>query len=298
MSETLVTFSNAMSELVATVGQQVVGVEARQRLPASGIIWSADGVIVTAHHVVEYDENIGIHFADGRQATARLIGRDPGSDLAVLRTDQSNLMAATWLDAANVRVGNLVLAVGRPGKTVQATLGIISALGDEWRTPGGAQVDRYVQTDVVMYPGFSGGPLVSAGGQIIGVNTSALVRGVSVAVPAATVRKVVDTLLAHGKVPHGYLGVSIQPVRLSDMLQQQLGQETALMIMSVEPGSPAGQAGIVQGDVLVWLDGNALRHADELQGLLTGDRVGKALNARLVRGGQLQEINVTIGQGK
>lgn len=297
MSESLQTLSNAMADLVESTGPSIVRVEGRGRLGASGIVYSADGVIITAHHVVERDENIKIGLADGNSVNATLIGRDPNTDLAVLKAETSGLTAATWVDAGELRVGHLVLALGRPGKTVQATLGIVSALGGAWRTPAGGDVDHYLQTDVVMYPGFSGGPLVNAAGHVAGVNSSALMRGVSMAIPTATVKKAVETILAHGRMPRGYLGVGIQPVRLADALQQQLGQETGLMLMSVESDSPAAQGGLLQGDVLVTLDGQAVRHVDELQVLLSTDRVGKSLPARIVRSGQVHDLAVTIGQG-
>ncbi|CAN5539321.1 trypsin-like peptidase domain-containing protein [soil metagenome] len=297
MSETLQTLSNAMSGLVEAAGPSIVRVEARGRMAASGVVWSSAGVIVTSHHVVERDDNIKIGLADGSTVNATLVGRDPNTDLAVLKAEASNLTAATWVDANDLRVGHLMLALGRPGKTVQATLGIVSALGGAWRTQAGGDIDHYLQTDVVMYPGFSGGPLLDASGRVAGINSSSLVRGVSAAVPAATVKKAVETILAHGKMPRGYLGVGIQPVRLADTLQQQLSQETGLMFMSVEANSPAAQGNLLQGDILVTVDGQPVRHVDELQTLLTGERVGKNVPVRIVRSGQVQDLTVTIGQG-
>jgi S1-C subfamily serine protease len=190
----------------------------------------------------------------------------------------------------------LVLALGRPGRTVQATLGIVSALGDQWRTPAGGQVDRYLQTDVTMYPGFSGGPLVDATGQVLGLNTSALLRGVSMAVPAPTLRRVVETLLAHGRMRRGRLGIGIQPVRLPPELAQQIGQETGLLLTHIEAGSPAEQGGLLLGDAIVGLDGHPVRHHDDLLALLSGDRVGAAVPVRIVRAGQVQEVTVVIGE--
>jgi S1-C subfamily serine protease len=149
-----------------------------------------------------------------------------------------------------------------------------------------------------MYPGFSGGPLVTADGRFAGINTSALMRGVSLAIPAATIRKTVETLVAHGHMPRGYLGIGIQPVRLAETLQQTVGQETGLIVMSVDSNSPAAQAGMVQGDVLVKLDGAPVRHVDELQVLLSGERVGKSVQAQVVRAGQLQSLGLTIGRAQ
>ena len=297
MSEALQNLSNAMAALVEAAGPNIVRVEARGRVPASGVVWSSEGIIVTAHHIVEHDDNIKIGLADGNTVNATLLGRDPNTDLAVLKAEANGLTAATWVDAAELRVGHLMLALGRPGKTVQATLGIVSALGGAWRTPAGGDIDHYLQTDVVMYPGFSGGPLLDASGRVAGVNSSALMRGVSMTVPAATVKKAVETILAHGRMPRGYLGIGIQPVRLPDALQPQLNQETGLMLMSVEANSPAAQGGLLQGDVLVTLDGQAVHHVDELQVLLSSDRAGKPIPVRIVRGGQVHDLTVTIGQG-
>ena len=298
MTEALQTLSQSMAGLVEQSDPKVVRVDARQRLPGSGVIWSADGLIVTSHHVVEREEQIQIGLADGRTVNATLVGRDPGADLALLRADANGLSAATWVDAAELKVGHLLLALGRPGNRIQATLGIASALGGQWRTPTGGEIDHYLQTDVVMYPGFSGGPLVAADGRFAGVNTSALVRGVSLAIPSATIRKSVETILTHGHMPRGYLGIGVQPVRLADSIQQAVGQETGLIVMSVDNNSPAAQAGVVQGDVLVKLDSAPVRHIDELQVLLSGERVGKRVETQIVRAGQLQTLALTIGRGK
>ena len=298
MAETLKALSDGMAQLVEQSGAAVVRVEGRQRFPATGIIWSADGVIVTSHHVVERDENIKVGLADGSTLDAQLVGRDPGVDLAVLRVNASGLTAANWQDGGELKVGNLVLALGRPGNTVQATLGIVSALGGEWQTHGGGRVDRYLQTDVVMYPGFSGGPIAVADGRFGGMNSSALTRGTSVSIPAATVRNGVETILAHGHVPRGYLGIGVQPIRLAENLQGVVGQETGLMVMSVESNSPAATAGLMQGDVLTALGGTPLRQIDELQALLSGSRVGQSFPAQLLRGGQAQTLQVTIGQSR
>ena len=342
MTEALQTLSNSMADVVEQAGAGIVRVSARRRLAATGVIWPHESgpVIVTAHHVVEIDDNIEIGLPDGSTTTATLVGRDPSTDLAVLRLDQNEALGDSapvqTVEADDLRVGHLVLALGRPdrsaqpedeeqpaeerrgrgrhgrgrrgrgqqgsaswggrGRSVQATLGIVSALGDEWRTPGGGEIDSYLQTDVVMYPGFSGGPLVTADGSVAGINTSALVRGVSLTVPTATINRVVNDLMSHGRVSRGYLGIGVQPLRLAEPLQQQAEQEIGLMVMSVESDSPAATAGLVQGDVLIALDGESVQHVDTLQQLLGGNRVGREVSARVVRGGQVQEMNVTIGQ--
>lgn len=300
MSEILKQFSDGLASAVETAGQAVVRVEARRRIPASGILWSADGLIVTAHHVVEQDDNIGIGLAGGQSLTASLVGRDPTTDLAVLRAKPaaglSTLVPPTLAQPDSLRVGHFVLALGRPGQRVMATLGVISALGDSWRTPAGGEVDRYVQTDVVMYPGFSGGPLVDVNGQVVGLNTSALARGVSLTLPIPTVQRVVETLLSHGRVRRGYLGITAQAARLPAALAEQLDQETGLLIGSVENGGPAEKAGLFMGDTVVALDGQAVRQLDDLLALLTGERVGHAITVRFIRGGQVHDVAVTVAE--
>jgi len=296
MTQVLKNLSNALAATVETAGSGVVRVEARRRLPASGIVWSSDGVVITAHHVLEHDENITVGTPGGVTVPATLVGRDPTTDLAVLRVEGGDLTSPTWAEPESLSVGHLVLGLGRPGQTVQATLGIVSALGEGWRTPAGGRVEPYLQTDLVMYPGFSGGPLVDVNGAVLGLNTSALLRGISLTVPTTTVRQVVETLLAHGRVRRGYLGVGAQPVRLPGPLADQLGQETGLLLVSVEPEGPADNAGLTLGDTIVALDGQPVRHMDELLALLGGDRVGASLPIRIVRGGQVQELTVTIGE--
>ncbi len=293
MAEVLQSLSNALADAVQAAGAGVVRVEARRRLPATGIVWSADGVIVTAHHVVERDDNITVGLPNGQSVSATLVGRDPSTDVAVLRVQGSSLTA---LDKASgdYRVGHLVLAIRRPGESVLSTLGIISALGESFRT-GAGKVDRYLQADVSMYPGFSGGPLIGVDGKVIGMNTSGF-RGANITIPVSTLRRVVDAVLTHGHVKQGYLGIGAQPVRLPSALSQQLNQETALLIASVEPDSPADKGGLLLGDTLVALDGEPLRHIDDLMGLLTSDRVGSTVTVRLVRGGEIKEVKVTIGE--
>jgi S1-C subfamily serine protease len=295
MSEVLTSLSNALAGLVESVGAHAVRVEGRSRLPASGVVFSADGVIVTAHHVVERDDNLRVGLSNGESVAAQLVGRDPSTDLAVLRVAGVQLTAPQWIDAADLRVGNLTVALGRPGRSVQAVLGLLTALGDGFRTSAGGEVDRYLQSDIVMYPGFSGGPLVAADGRLAGVNSSALARGASVTIPAATVKRVVATILAHGHMPRGYLGVGIQPVRLDPALHEPLGQQSGLMLMSVEPDGPAAQAGLKQGDVLVSAADQPLRQMDDLQSLLAGT-AGQAIKIRYVRAGSVHEVNASVGQ--
>lgn len=293
MTTHLQSLSNELAALVQTAGQHVVRVEARRRLASSGVALGG-GLIAATHHGVQKERDIVIGLDDGQTATAELIGRDPAVDLAILKTEAT--LPKFPLAADVGAVGHLALALGRPGRAVQATLGIISALGDEWRTALGGVIDRYVQTDVVMYPGFSGGPLVNAAGEMIGLNTSALLRGVSLTIPAATVARLAETIARHGRVKRGYLGVSTQPVRLPAPLAEQLGRETGLLLIGVEPGSPAEQAGLVLGDTIVAFDNRPIRDHDDLLAQLSGDHVGVKAAVTILRGGQLQSRDVTPGE--
>ncbi len=296
MANALQSLSDATAAIVESAGRGIVRVEARRRLPASGFVWSADGVVVTAHHVVEQDENIEIGLPDGKTASAKLVGRDPTTDVAVLRAQGATLTPLALAELSNLRVGHIVLALARPGQTVMATMGIVSALGDKWRTPMGGLLDKYLQTDVAMYPGFSGGALVDAMGQLLGLNTSALLRDITLSIPVPTLRRVVDTLLTHGKVRRGYIGIRAQPVRLPDRVKEQTKQETGLLLLSVESGSPAEKGGLSMGDTIIAMDGEPIRHLDQLIATLSGDRIGQSLEVSVLRGGQVQKVKVTVGE--
>ncbi len=290
-------FSSELAEIVKSAGPAVVRVEGRRRLPASGIVWSEGGIVVTAHHVVERDEGLSVGLSEDQKADAELVGRDPTTDLAVLRAEGIELSPAASSGLDDLSVGHLVLALGRPGRTVQATLGIASALGTSWRTAAGGSIDRYLQTDVVMYPGFSGGPLVDAKGKVLGLNTSAL-RGVSLTIPSLTVDRVVESILSHGRVQRGYLGVGVQPVNLPEALAAELGQETGLILISVEPDTPAEAGGLTLGDTLLSVHGEPVRRLDDLLSMLSADLVGEEVIVRILRGGDVREQKVTVGERK
>jgi S1-C subfamily serine protease len=295
MGEMVQNMSSELAAIVEQAGRWAVRVEGRRRMPATGIGWAREGVIATASHVIERDEELFVGLSSGERLAAQLIGRDPGTDLAALQVDGVELAAAERAGGAGLEVGHLVLALGRPGKTVQATLGIVSAVGEAWRTPAGGQVDQYLQTDVVMYPGFSGGPLVDMQGMVRGLNTSAM-GGVSLALPVSTIQQVVESLQTHGRVRRGYLGVGLQPARLPRGVAEEQAQETGLLILSVEPDSPAEQGGLTLGDTLLSLDGQPIRHMDDLMALLAGDRVGKKVSLQVLRGGRLEKLSVTVGE--
>jgi S1-C subfamily serine protease len=294
MADLVQEFSEALAGAVERTAPAVLRVEGRRRAAASGVAWSED-IVVTADHVLEWDEDVVVGLADGTTGKATVVGRDPGTDLAALRVSGARLAPPTWSDLDRLKVGHVVLAVSRPGRTAQARMGIVSALGDSWRTPGGGRLEHYLQSDLPLHPGFSGSALVSAAGRLLALNTAGLLRGMATAVPAATVRRVVESLLAHGQVRRGYLGIGTQPVRLPAPFDKQLGQDAALLVSSVQPESPAGRAGLLLGDVLVALDGHALTHPGELLPLLDEDRIGAEARARVLRAGELKDVAIVVG---
>ena len=288
--------SDELVALVASVEKSVVQVDARDRQTASGIVWSADGLIVTADHVVQREEGIKVGLPNGQTVSANLVGRDPNTDLALLRVEASGLAVPTWGEVGEPGVGQLVLAVARPSGAPMATLGVVSAFVSA-STRRGQSID-IVQTDVTLYPGFSGGALVNGRGQIIGLNSSALARGASTAIGVGAVRRVLGALTTSGRVRRGYLGVSLQPVPLPQPIQQALGrqQATGLLAMGVEPGGPADKGGVILGDILVGIGGKAITEMEDLQAELAGERVGQATPIEVIRGGQSHSLTVTVGE--
>jgi S1-C subfamily serine protease len=288
--------STGMADVVAEAAHAVVRVNARRRYPASGIIWSADGLIVTANHTIQREDEIRVGLPNGDEVKAALVGRDASTDLALLRAEAQGLQPANWADEAEIRVGALVLAVGRPGSNVEASLGVLSAVGGAWRTGGGGKVSHFIKPDLVMYPGFSGGALIGGNGSVVGLLSSALLRDSGVALPAPTVKPVVETLLAHGHMGRGYLGVGVQAVRLPAPVAEELDQKTGLLITSVESDSPAEAGDLLVGDILVSFDGEPVRQPDDLSALLMGGRAGQTVPSRIVRGGVLQNRSLAVGQ--
>ncbi|GAB4512240.1 MAG: trypsin-like peptidase domain-containing protein [Anaerolineae bacterium] len=287
MADLFKNISDELAQTVETASQGIVRVDGRKRLSATGFAWS-DTHIVTADHVIRKEENLTVGLPSGETVNATLAGRDPNSDIAVLRVD-GGLTALPRAAEGSLRVGHLVLALGKPGSQVQATLGVVSAI-DARRMEG------VITTDVVMYPGFSGGPLVDASGLVQGMNTSGFNRGASLTLSNRVLANVVDALIQHGRMRQGFLGVGAQPVRLPEDIAAQLNQEHGLMIASIEKDSPAANAKLYQGDIIVMVDGQATPHLDALLMLLTGDRVGKTVPAKVVRGGQVMDVSVTIGE--
>jgi S1-C subfamily serine protease len=289
--------SNDLAAAVERAGNSIVRVEGRRSNPASGVVWSSDGLVVTAHHVLERDENIKVVTAAGQEFTATVAGRDPGADLALLRVPTTDLVPLTTVPAAEAKVGHLALAVARP-LSLAATLGVVSTVSGPWRTWRGGQIERLIQTDAPFYPGFSGGALIDPAGRLYGLISSQLGRGLNLALPADLIGGLVNSLSTHGRVRRGYLGIGSQPVALPAGMRGSLGltQETGLLVVTVEPNGPADRAGLLLGDILVEIGGAAVSGIDDLQAQLTGDRIGVATPATLVRGGQLVHTSITVGE--
>ena len=297
-SGVLLSLSNDLAGAVERAGRATVAVNARQRVPSSGIQWRK-GIVVSADHTIERDEDITLTLPDGRTVPATLAGRDPGTDLAVLKVQGVQWPAAEIGDAAALKVGHVVLAVAPPGEHgLSASVGVVSYLGEAWRTWRGGQIDRFVRPDLTLYPGFSGGPLVDVQGRVMGVNTSGLSRGGALAIPASTVNRVADQLVATGRIARGYLGIGMQPVTVPDALKSKLGLATGggLVVVSVQPGGPAEKAGVLIGDILVALDGKPVADTDDVQALLDPERVGKSIAATVIRGGEVAALTVTVSE--
>jgi S1-C subfamily serine protease len=289
--------STELADAVQRAATWTVRVQARRGPPASGIALAAD-LVLTADHVVDpgREDAIRVGLPDGAELGATLVGRDPTTDIAILRLPEARLTPAQGADQ-EPRVGSLALAVARPGPDPQASLGLVTGLGGPARTRRGGMLERFVWVDTVLYPGFSGGPLVDSGGAVLGMNTSGLgLGGPALAIPWALARQTAETIGTHGKVPRGYLGVGTQPLALSQAARDLAGgQERGLLVVQVAENGPAAKAGVLQGDILVRVDGASVTNADDLQGLLSPNRVGSTVQAQVVRGGELRELSVTIG---
>lgn len=296
-NNSLMALSDAMANAVSHAAEYTLLVAGRERMPASGIALGTD-LVLTANHVVERDDDIKVILPDGTELQAQVTGRDPGTDIAVLKVSGAGLVIAEKASQP-AQVGQIVLALGRPStEGIQASLGVVSAVSGPARTRRGGMLENYIRTDAIPYPGFSGGPLINATGQVIGLNTSGLAHGASLVIPAEFAWHIAEALVEHGGIKRGYLGVRSQLVDLSPTMQQALGrkQETGLLLMSVESGSPAEKGGLLVGDILVGLAGEPVAEHDELVARLIGDLVGKTVAIDVLRGGQPSSVSVTLGE--
>ncbi|MEZ4521510.1 MAG: S1C family serine protease [Thermomicrobiales bacterium] len=298
-SNALVELSNALADAVETVSASIVTVKARRRMPATGIVWSNDGLIVTSNHVVERDDEISVVLPDGREVEATLVGRDPGSDIAALRVDVDDDLPAATKATTPSKPGQIVLALGWPyGETPQVAFGAVSVAGSTLRARGGTRIEGAVRPDLTMYPGFSGGPLVNAAGEIVGLNTSALSRGLPVTIPHAELDRIVGVLVEKGRISRGYLGVALQPVRIPASLRSKLGaeQESGLLVVGIEPESPSEQGGLMLGDTIVRFGCEQVSDPRQVHEQLGPDSIGQQLAIHLLRAGEAIDLTVTPGE--
>ncbi len=293
-------FSNGLTSAIEKAGSSIVAVDARKRYPASGIVYSAD-LVLTADHVVTREDDIKVSALDGIVLKATIVGRDPGSDLAVLRVTENALTPAKTSE--DVKVGQLVMALGRPrvqAGIMEVSWGIVTSINGPTRTFRGGMLDEYIRTETTPYPGFSGGPLINTEGEVLGLNTSGLTRGSSLTIPVKVAWRVAEALATHGSVKRGYLGVRTQPVEIPEAARTALKreQEHGLLVLWLEEGGPAETGGLLVGDILVAVSGQPVGDPDDLFSALGSDTVGKSVALEVLRGGRPETVNVTVGERK
>jgi serine protease DegQ len=300
MASQLVELSNALALATEQAAANVVAVHSEPRGSASGVIWRPS-VIVTSEHALRRDEDIRVTLADGSVAQATLVGRDPSTDLAVLKCAEatSAITSPGVGDPASLKPGSLILAVGRTRASGPvAAFGAVSLVAAERKTWTGVSLTPYIRLDVSIQPTAVGGAVIDAAGKIFGVITPRFGRFGSTLTPAATVNNVVDTLLEKGRIPRGYLGVGLQPVRVPESLRQTLKREerTAVIVLEIEPNSPANRAGLMIGDIIVSLGGNTVSRLEDIHSKLHGSAIGKTFAIGFVRGGALQQAEITVAE--
>ncbi len=298
MSAELIALSNALAQATDRAAASTVAVHTEARGSSSGVVWRG-GVIVTAEHALRRDEDIHVTLPDGRVVAATLAGRDASTDVAVLKCAEASSTIAETGDASSIKPGNLALVVGRTRASGPvAALGVVSLVVPDRRTWTGAALAPYIRLDISLQPTAVGGAVIDAHGLAIGIATPRFARFGAIAVPAPTVNRVVDVLLQKGRIPRGYLGVGLQPVRLPDALRRTLerNDKTAAIVLEVEPEGPAHKAGIVIGDIFVALAGHAVTRLEDIHGQLGAESIGKSLAIKFVRGGALQETNIVVAE--
>jgi len=299
MENALTAFSSSLSALIETTARSAVAIEARHHMGSSGFLWK-DDVIVTAAHAIRRDDEVPVVLPDGSRASAQIAGRDPDTDIAVLRVPGVSGASAPARAAAPLpRTGELVVAVGRHAPGPLALTGIVSTSAGPWKTWRGGQLDALLRLDLGAYPRSSGSLVVDTEGRLIGMLTTGLTRTAPVAIPAATIARVAAELLERGSIARGYIGVSLHPVPLPATYARALNrnQRTGVMILAVEPNGPAEKGGILVGDVIVEINTQPVGDTDDIQIALRGS-VGKELPVVVFRGGQRTEVRVTVGERK
>jgi S1-C subfamily serine protease len=298
MSSEWATLSKELAETTAKAGAHAVAVHTESRGSSSGVIWRPS-IIVTAEHALQRDEDIQLTLPDGRVADAKLVGRDPSSDVAVLKCEQASTAVPSFSDTTKLQTGNVTLVVGRTRANGPiAALAFVSMVADERRLWGGLSLSPYVRLDVALQRTGVGGAVVDAEGRVAGIATPKFAPTGALALPVATVNGVVDALLAQGRILRGYLGVGLQPVRLPENLRETLQrrEKTAAMVLDVEPGGPAHNAGVVIGDILLSLNAKPVARLEDVQAHLHGENIGKSLAARFLRGGAPRDVTIAVAE--
>ncbi len=297
MTNPLLSLSEHLASTVEQAGRFVVAVHARARINSSGVHW-VPGVVVTADHTIRQDEDIRVTAPDGSTLPAELAGRDPSTDLAVLRVNNLNMPVAAKAGTRALKPGNVALVVGRFKDSANAAFGVLSSLSGPSQTWRGGHLEQVIRLDVALQPPSAGGAVVDAEGNLIGIATAALSRISVFAIPLVTVQRVTEKLLAHGRIPRGYLGVGLQPIAIPEHLKSKLNlaASAGLIVVSVDADAPAGHAGITLGDVLLDLAGHAIERPDDVQKVLDSESIGKKLAARILRGGNAMDVELTVAE--
>ena len=293
-NESLTTFSNQLADTVEAVAPSVVQVQGRRR-PASGLVYS-DGVVLTTARALGRGDGLHVRRHDGQSFDAELAGWDPTTSLAVLRVAG---LATPPVTPANAlpRVGQIAIAVARSwSNAVTASTGIVSVIGGPLPTGRRRAIDQIIRTTAPMHDGFAGGAFLDTSGALLGISTAAAIRGLGVVIPAAIAWKTAATVLEHGSLKRGYLGIAGQPVVLPEQQRGALNREDGLLVVAVTSGSPAAAAGLLVGDIVLEFDGRAVHSPEDLLDLLLGDRVGRAVSLRVVRGPAALDLAVTVGE--
>jgi len=308
-------YSQAVIATAEKISPSVVNIEVSQLSPSgprgrsqrsgsgSGFIFTPDGFILTNSHVVHNASEIEVTLSDGHTYPARLIGDDPDTDLAVVRIYAPNLIPVELGDSSSLKAGQLVIAVGNPfGFQFTVTAGVVSALGRSMRSQTGRLIDNVIQTDAALNPGNSGGPLSNSHGEVVGVNTAIIqsAQGICFATPINTAKFVAAMLIKDGKMTRAWLGIGVQQIELPRRVVRFHGleQENAILIISLEKGSPAERAGLREGDAIVAFDSTPAKNVDDLLRLLSKDVVGKNVKVTVIRKAELLKIEVTPGVQK
>src|SRR5262245_55312189 len=294
MTTELSTFSNQLADIVAAAAPSVVQVQGRRR-PASGLVYAEDVVLTTAR-ALGREDGLRVRRDDGTAFDAELAGWDPTTGLAALRVPGLGAKPLTP-STTPPRVGHLAVAVARSwSNAVTASAGLVSVIGGPLPTGRRRAIDEVIRTSAPMHDGFAGGAFLDTSGRLVGVATAAAIRGLGVVIPASIAWKTLDTVIAHGRLKRGYLGIAGQPVALPANQRGGDDREEALLVVGVTSGSPAASGGVLVGDLLLDFDGHAIGSPEDLLDLLVGDRVGREVQLRVMRGGAVSELRVTVGE--